>query len=175
MNAKHTITTVILLKIFCQFKSMIFNGHYSTSNPRYIYFFYCSADTRKHFDCTNQGFFAKNEMLRLYLTSDDLVRSTDSTLQPFTFLLAPCAKPVQSPSTGFRLREVKFYINNNDNWNGEPRCFPQGSCLTTWKEEHLGPEDESKGVGNVLRAESDTPRGEGHSRMGSPLKPVARG
>lgn len=123
---------------------MISNGHYSTSNPRYVFFWYCSGDVIKHFDCVNQGAPTKNEILRLYLTSDDLVRSTDSTLRPLAFLLAPCAKPVQSPSTGFRLREVRFYINNDDNRNGEPRCFPPGSCLTTWTDELLGPEDVSK-------------------------------
>lgn len=73
-----------------------FNGNYSISNPRlYIYIYlYCLVDALNHFDCATQGLPTKNEIIKLYLTSDDLVRSTNSTLQPFTFLLTPCVKSV---------------------------------------------------------------------------------
>lgn len=70
------------------------------------------------FACASQGFPQKNEIIKLYLSSDDLVRSTHSVCYSYSHASSPCAKPVtlysvQIPSAVFRLGEVKFYINNN--------------------------------------------------------------
>lgn len=108
-----------LLKLFCQFKKYdSFNGNSSISDLKYMYFLYYLGDMEKHFACDSQGFPQKNKIIKLYLSSDDLVRSRKSMQQSLTVFLTPRGKPValysfQILSTMFRLGEVKSYVNNN--------------------------------------------------------------
>lgn len=119
LNLKYRIIILTLLKLFCHFKKYdSFNGSSSISDLKYVYFLYHLGDMEKHFMCDNQGFPQKKEIIKLYLSSDDLVRSPNSMQQPLTVFLTPRWKPVapysfQIPSTMFRLGEVKSYVNNN--------------------------------------------------------------
>lgn len=84
MNLKHAVILTIF-KIFSQLKNVIFNGNSPISKLKHIYF-YCLGDTEKRFACSSQGFPRENEIIKLYLFSDDLVRPASSTLQPVPFL-----------------------------------------------------------------------------------------
>lgn len=94
-----------------------------------MYILYYLGDMEQSFACASQGFPQKNEIIKLYLSSDDLVRSTHSVCYSYSHASSPCAKPVtlysvQIPSAVFRLGEVKFYINNNPFYS-----IPLGSIL----------------------------------------------
>lgn len=66
-----------------------------------MYFLYYLGDMEKHFTCDNQGFPQKKEIIKLYLSSDDLVRSPNSMQQPLIVFLTPRGKPV-APYTLFK-------------------------------------------------------------------------